>query len=119
MNLNESFPVSPQKIDSLKKKIADLKINIQLIEESFSRGGGKGGQKINKTSNVVHLYYAPLDLTVKVQRERQRSLNRFLALREMIEQIEMRISPLTSVRKKSWNQQRKQKDRRRRRSASD
>jgi protein subunit release factor B len=119
MNLNERFPVSPQKIDSLKKKISDLGINVQLIEESFSRGGGKGGQKINKTSNVVHLTYAPLGLTVKVQRERQRSLNRFLALREIVEQIEMQISPQTSVRKKAWDRQRKQKDRRRRRSTSD
>lgn len=115
MNLNERFPVSPQKIEALKKKISALHIDVGVIEERFSRGGGKGGQKINKTSNLVILRYAPLNMVVKVQRERQRSLNRFLALREMIDQIEMKISPQTSRRHHERERVRKQKDRRRRR----
>ncbi len=118
MNLNENFPVSSSKIEALKRKIAELKINIGAIEESFSRGGGKGGQKINKTSSLVVLKYAPLNLIVKVQRERQRSVNRFLALRDMVEKIEMIISPQTSDRLKSWEKIRKQKDRKERRSKS-
>lgn len=115
MNLNEPFPVSPQKLEALRKKIGDLKINLNLIEEVFTRGGGKGGQKINKTSNAVVLYYPPLDIRVRCQRERQRSLNRFLALRELVDQIEMQISPATSSRLKEIEKIRKQKDRRKRR----
>jgi protein subunit release factor B len=117
MNLNEPFPVSPQKKEALLKKMADLGISPGLIEESFTRGGGKGGQKINKTSNAVRLFYAPLSIAVKVQRERQRSLNRFLALRELVEQIEMKVSPQTSSRVKGWSKIRKQKERHQRRTS--
>src|SRR5690349_11764865 len=112
MNLNERFPVSAPKLEALKTRIERLAIPLHLIEEGFARGGGKGGQKINKTSNMVVLHYPPLDLTVKCQRERQRSLNRFLALRELVDQIEMRISPGTSERLKDQERIRKQKDRR-------
>ena len=52
-------------MQALKERITRLRIDLAAIEESFTRGGGKGGQKINKTSNCVILRYRPLDLTVK------------------------------------------------------
>jgi protein subunit release factor B len=116
MNLNELFSVSPAKMTALLSKMERLHIDRRLIEEQFVRGGGKGGQKINKTSNAVVMKYPPLNLTVKVQRERQRNINRFLALRELVDQIEMIISPQTSPRLQQQEKIRKQKDRRRRRS---
>ena len=75
-----------------------LGIDAAVIEEGFTRGGGKGGQKINKTSNRVQLYYPPLDLSVSCQRERKRTINRFVALRELVDRIEMKLSPETSER---------------------
>lgn len=116
MNLNDLFPVSPAKVEALTAKLARLGIDLKNVEEQFTRGGGKGGQKVNKTSNAVILRYPPLGLVVKVHRERQRSLNRFLALRELVDRIEVIVSPGTSVRLKEWERLRKQKDRRRRRS---
>ena len=98
MQLNEDFGVAPGKLEDLKARIVRLKIDLPSIEESFSRGGGKGGQKVNKTSNRVQLSYPPLDIRVACQRERKRSLNRFFALRELVDQIEMKISPETSER---------------------
>jgi protein subunit release factor B len=98
VRLNEDFGVAPAKLEDLKMRILRLKIDLAGIEESFSRGGGKGGQKVNKTSNRVQLSYPPLDIRVACQRERKRSLNRFLALRELVDQIEMKISPETSDR---------------------
>ena len=115
MKLNEQFPVTPAKRAALEEKIKRLGIDIRLIEEGFARGGGKGGQKINKTSNAVVLRYPPLELVVKCQRERQRSLNRFLALRELVDRIEMKISPGTNTHISKWEKIRKQKDRRHRR----
>lgn len=115
MNLNEKFPVSQGKIDELLRRIQGLGVDVKAIEEQFARGGGKGGQKINKTASAVILKYPPLDLLVKAQRERQRSLNRFLALRELVDQIEMKISPGTSRRLKEMEKIRKQKARRARR----
>ncbi len=119
MNLNENFPVSSGKMDELKSRIRRLNIDLAQVEEQFTRGSGKGGQKINKTSNCVILKYLPMNLSVKMQRERQRSLNRFLALRELVDQIEAVISPGTSKRLKDFEKIRKQKDRRGRRSSSD
>lgn len=117
MQLNEDFGVTPGKLEELKARVARLAVDLRLIEETFSRGGGKGGQKINKTSNRVQLYYPPLDLRVTCQRERKRSLNRFLALRELVDQIEMKVSPETSERLKEFERLRKNKARARARSA--
>jgi protein subunit release factor B len=92
-----------------------LNINPRNIDETFIKGSGKGAQKINKTANAVQLVYKPLGITVRMQRERERSVNRFLALRELVEEIELRVSPRTSERKKEWGKIHKQKKRRGRR----
>jgi len=117
VNLNEAFDVSAAKLQELKSRITRLGIDVRLIEESFIRGGGKGGQKINKTANCVQLYYPPLDLRVRVQRERRRTVNRFLALRELVDRVEMAESPETSRRLQEIERLRRGKARRRERSA--
>ena len=111
MRLNEDFGVQPAKLEELKARIVRLGVDLSKVEESFSRGGGKGGQKVNKTSNRVQLSYPPLELRVACQRERKRSLNRFLALRELVDQIEMKISPETSERLREFERLRKNKAR--------
>ena len=115
MHLNERFDVSPQKVEELRARVARLRVDLALVEESFIRGGGKGGQKINKTANCVQLRYAPLDLRVRVQRDRKRTVNRFLALRELVDQIEMKVSPETSERLQEIERIRKRKAQRSRR----
>ncbi len=109
MNLGERFDVSPAKVEELKARIAKLGIHVSLIEESFVRGSGKGGQKINKTANCVQLYYPPLDVRVRCQRERKRTINRFLALRELVDRIEMKVSPETSQRLQDFERIRRRK----------
>lgn len=115
MNFPHGAPVTPAKLDALRARLARLNINLSAVEETFVRGGGKGGQKINKTANAVMLSYPAFDLNVRVQRERQRELNRFLALRELADRVEMIVSPQTSERLKEQAKIHKQKDRRRRR----
>lgn len=117
MRLDEAFPVAASKRAALEERIRRLGIDLSLVEESFMKGGGKGGQKINKTSNAVQLSYPPLNLSVRCQRERQRSLNRFIALRELVDRIEEKTSPGTAPRLAERDRVRKQKARRRRRSA--
>ena len=111
MNLNEDFGVAPAKLEGLKARVVRLKIDLRLVEESFSRGGGKGGQKVNKTANRVQLSYEPLGLRVACHRERSRSLNRFFALRELVDQIEMKLSPETSERLAEMRRIQKRKSR--------
>ena len=118
MRLNEDFGIAPVKLEELKARILRLGVDLNLIEETFSRGGGKGGQKINKTSNRVQLRYPPLDMNVACQRERKRSLNRFLALRELVDRIEMKTSPETSARLREIERVRRRKARRSARGAA-
>ena len=111
MNLNERFDVTGAKLKALLGRIARLKIDVDLIEETFARGGGKGGQKVNKTANAVRLSYAPLGLVIRCHRERKRSVNRFLALRELVDRVEMAASPGTSERVKGFERIRRRKAR--------
>lgn len=111
MNFPEISDITPAKAQALKERIARLRIDLRLVEEQFTRGGGKGGQKINKTSNAVLLKYPPLGLVVRCQRERKRSVNRFLALRELVDEIELRVSPETSERAREAARLRKKKAR--------
>ncbi len=117
MQLNEDFGVSPGKLEELKARIVRLGIDLRLVNETFSRGGGKGGQKVNKTSNRVQLHYPPLDIRVACQRERKRGLNRFFALRELVDQVEMKVSPETSERLAEMDRIRRRKARSAARSA--
>jgi protein subunit release factor B len=98
VNLSERFPVSAGKLEALTARMRALGIDARLIEERFTKGGGPGGQKRNKTNNVVQLSYPPLDLCIRCGTERSRSLNRFLALRELVDEIEARVSPASSAR---------------------
>jgi peptide chain release factor len=111
VKLTERFPVSPGKVEALLARLKALGIDPLLIEESFIRGGGPGGQKINKTASRVQLRYPPLDLGVSCQDSRSRSLNRFLALRELVDQAEIRLSPGTSKRLRDIERRRASKAR--------
>ncbi|OAQ64513.1 peptidyl-tRNA hydrolase domain-containing protein [Pochonia chlamydosporia 170] len=55
------------------------------IEESFLKGSGPGGQKINKTNSAVQLKHVPTGIVIKSQATRSRSQNRKLA-RELLAQ---------------------------------
>lgn len=117
MNFPELSDITPAKVQALRERIARLGLDLRLVDEQFTRGSGNGGQKINKTSNAVQLRYPALGLVVKCQRERKRSLNRFLALRELVDEVEVRISPETSERLKEIAKIRKKKARGRKRGA--
>lgn len=111
MNLSGDFGVTPAKVQELFARVRALGLDPGAIEEKFIRGGGPGGTKINKTSNCVQLRYAPLGITVRCQRDRRRSVNRFLALRELADRAEMTLSPATSRRLQELDRLRRSKGR--------
>ncbi|KAI1076298.1 RF-1 domain-containing protein [Whalleya microplaca] len=58
------------------------------IEESFLKGSGPGGQKINKTNSAVQLKHLPTGLVVKSQATRSRSQNRTIARRLLADKLD-------------------------------
>ena len=116
MNLQEPWDVRPEKRAQLIERIERLQIDPKIIEEQFVRGGGPGGQKINKTASCVVLHYPPLNIRVRCQKDRRRSINRFLALRELVDRIEKIVSPETARSPDKGDRKRQNRLRRKRRS---
>lgn len=117
MKFPDDAPVTPQKKQELRERLVRLGVNLGAISEQAVKGTGPGGQKVNKTQSGVLLRYVLAGelLVIKWTRERHHSLNRFLALRELCDEIEERVSPQTSARRAEIERARKQKDRTRRR----
>lgn len=109
------FAVSQEKNNWLRKKMLELGVREEDLEESFVRSSGNGGQHVNKTSSCVHLKHKLTGITATCMRERSQSINRFLARRELLERIEAATGIITQEMKRI-EKLRKQKDRRRRRS---
>jgi protein subunit release factor B len=83
-----SSAVSPEKIAALEQSMASLGIREEDLLEKFVRGSGSGGQKINKTSSCVFLKHLPTGVCIKCQIDRSREMNRFLARRELCDQLD-------------------------------
>jgi protein subunit release factor B len=114
-----NFPVRPAKIEALRAQFQKLGLQESDLDEKFVRGSGKGGQKVNKTNNCVQLIHRPSGVQVNSHHERERSLNRFHALRQLCDAIERgQKGGLTSAEQTKLDKIRKQKSRRKRRSSS-
>ncbi len=107
--------VRPEKLEALRERMAALGIKEADLEESFIRGAGRGGQKVNKTNNCVFLKHLPSGIAVKCHVDRSRELNRFLARRELCDAIEQAQTGQVAAKARVIQRMRKQKDRRRRR----
>jgi len=91
-----TFAVSEEKNRWLKEKMDSLNIYEKDIEEKFVRSSGKGGQHVNKTSTCVYLRHIPTGIEIKCMKDRSQSVNRFLARRELAEQVERLLGLDTS-----------------------
>ena len=77
------------------------KINDNEVSESFLRGTGPGGQKINKTSCAVQLKHLATGIVVKSQHTRSREQNRKFArllLGEKLDQLEKGEESRTAIK---------------------
>jgi len=107
--------VSQAKREQLERRMAALGVREGELVEKFIRGGGKGGQKLNKTASCVYLRHVPSGIEIKCQRSRSRELNRFLARRELCDRIEEKTAGERSARQQRIEKIRRQKRRRSRR----
>jgi len=107
--------VSPDKARELTERMARLGLRETDLDEQFVRGGGAGGQKINKTSSLVRLRHRPTGLEVRCQAARSQALNRFLARRELCDRLEERRRGAADAARQAREKIRRQKRRRSRR----
>ncbi len=103
-----------KKLEALEKKMKELDITRQDLEEKFIKSSGRGGQKVNKSSSAVFIRHRPTGLTVKVGKHRSQHLNRFLALRSLVEKIEAGLTGKNDKEAQQMEKIRKQKLRRKR-----
>jgi len=94
------------------QKAEKLGVEAEDITERFIKGGGKGGQKINKTSSCVMLKHIPTGVEVRCQRHREQSKNRLSAYKLLIRKIEEKVLGAESEKAKKIFKLRKQKKRR-------
>ena len=107
--------LTPATIAKIKELMAEASVFEEDIEESFILGGGPGGQKTNKTSNVVRLKHEPSGLNIRFGETRSREDNRWLARRTLVETILERENKRKSARQQAAEKKRRQKRRRSRR----
>ena len=90
MRFPDDAPVRPEKREELRRRIAALGLDLGAVEEQAIRSGGPGGQKVNKTSSgvLLRLRRGDRQLVVKWTTERHWSLNRYLALRRLVDEFE-------------------------------
>ena len=107
--------LTPATIARIRELMAEASVFEEDIEESFILGGGPGGQKTNKTSNVVRLKHDPSGLNIRFGETRSREDNRWLARRALAEAILERENRRKSARRQEAERKRRQKRRRSRR----
>ena len=107
--------ISPETIERIKALMAEASVFDEDLEESFILGGGPGGQKTNKTSNVVRLSHEPSGLMVRCDETRSRETNRWLARRMLAEAILAREKGRVTAEQQRREKVRRQKRRRSRR----
>lgn len=111
-----TFAVSEEKNRWLIKKMEELAIRENDIQEQFIRSSGKGGQHVNKTSTCVYLKHLPTGIEIKCMQDRSQSVNRFLARRELVEAVE-RMSGRPAAADAELQRIRKQKSKKKKRTA--
>ncbi|MGA2017733.1 MAG: peptide chain release factor-like protein [Opitutaceae bacterium] len=75
----------------IQSRLRALGVPVSEVEERFVRGGGPGGQKINKTSSTVWLRHRPTGIEVRCQAERSQAANRELAWTELCDRLDARV----------------------------
>jgi protein subunit release factor B len=88
--------VLPNKI---QERLDALGVLAGDVSETFTRGSGAGGQKINKTSSTVVLRHGPTGVELRCQAERSQAANRARAWELFCAKLEERVRAAEGERK--------------------
>jgi protein subunit release factor B len=110
--MNASGP-DKDKILALENRMQALGIQKADIEEKFIKSSGRGGQKVNKSNSAVFLRHIQTNISVKCGKARSQHLNRFLALRSLVDKIEAFLSGKNEKEQEKIDKIKRQKRRRR------
>jgi protein subunit release factor B len=100
-----AFPIEDE---SLLKRMAKIGLRDEDIEETFIRGTGAGGQKINKTSSTVVLVHVPTGVEVRCQRERSQRVNRLVAREELCAKLEQKLQAVRQEKRDAVEKKKRQ-----------
>ncbi|KAJ0395136.1 hypothetical protein ATCC90586_003600 [Pythium insidiosum] len=90
-----------------------VELRAEDLEESFVKGWGKGGQKINKVRNCVLLKHVPTGLHVRCQETRSLDGNRRIARKLLLQKLDDHVNGALSKRNQKIDKLRKKKANRR------
>ncbi|CAI5705995.1 hypothetical protein KXD40_009623 [Peronospora effusa] len=82
------FPLHSRVLSSSAEQPTDIQLKESDLDESFVKGSGKGGQKINKVRNCVLLTHLPTGLQVRTQKTRSLDGNRRIARKLLIQKLD-------------------------------
>ncbi|KNE57241.1 hypothetical protein AMAG_02974 [Allomyces macrogynus ATCC 38327] len=124
-DVNKSDPAPPACISAATKpkksspSAAATPVAITLdeteLEERFIKGGGNGGQKINKTSNCVVLVHKPTGIQVRCQETRSLTDNRRIARKILKIKLDDHFNGALSKRNQKAEAERRKKQKKKQR----
>ena len=79
------------------KRLEFPPLNEEELEESFIKGGGPGGQKINKSVNCCQLKHKPTGIVVSCQQSRLLEENRKFARRILQQKLDLHFNKENSI----------------------
>ena len=74
--------------ERVRRRMKDLDLHEEDLEESFVLGSGSGGQKVNKSATAVQLVHRPSGRVIKCASGRSQHLNRLGARERLCEAVE-------------------------------
>jgi protein subunit release factor B len=88
------FPISEGKAKNLETRMRAIALEEADLEETYFRPSGKGARS-RKALTGVMLVHKPSGIKVRCNRERSQGINRFVARRQMVEELEARAKNKT------------------------
>ncbi len=107
-----NFGISFSKQKAIEDKFIKYNIKDCDLVEKFIHSSGNGGQNLNKVATCVYLRYIPLNIEIKCQKYRTQLLNRYMARKILVEEIEKNLFDKQSEKQKKIEKIRRQKRKR-------